>query len=113
MSTESEFLRDMASVMARSKELRGVLVRYEKGSANVARRVENGERLAGAIEAERGPLRLQEVTESVQEMEGARHQVRLSMFSLAKEQGTSISELSRQLGISRQLGSRLAMEADR
>jgi hypothetical protein len=112
MSTEADFLRDMASVIERSKELRAVLVRYEEGSASVARRVENGEKLEDALEAEKGPLRRLEVTEGVEELEGARHQVRLSMFSLAKEQGTTISELSRQLGISRQLGSRLAGEAD-
>ncbi len=112
MSTKSDFLRDMARVIERAKELRAVLGRYEEGSANVARRVNNGEQLADALEAERGALTRQEVTEAVAELEGARHQVRLSMFSLAKEQGTTISELSRQLGISRQLGSRLAGEAD-
>jgi hypothetical protein len=35
------------------------------------------------------------------------------MFLLVKEQGTTISELARRRGISRQLGSRLAGEADR
>jgi hypothetical protein len=113
MSTESDFLRDMARVIEHSKELRAVLARYEEGSANVARRVKDGEPLADALQAEHGPLQRQEVTEAIEKLEGARHQVRLSMFSLAKEQGTSISELSRQLGISRQLGSRLAGEADR
>ncbi len=112
MSAKSDFVRDMARVIERSKDLRAVLVRYEKGSADVARRIENGETVADALQAEHGPLRRQEVTEAIAELEGARHQVRLSMFALAKEQGTSISELSRQLGISRQLGSRLAMEAD-
>jgi hypothetical protein len=52
------------------------------------------------------------VTEAIQEFEAARHQLRLALFSLGKEEGASISEVGRVLGISRQLASRLAGESD-
>jgi hypothetical protein len=47
------------------------------------------------------------MTAALKDFEAARHRVRLAMFSLAKEQGSSFSDMARALGISRQLGSRL------
>ena len=51
------------------------------------------------------------MTEAVEESEAARHQLRLALFAVGKEEGASISEVGRVLGISRQLASRLAGEA--
>jgi len=64
-----------------------------------------------ALQDFKGPERRSEVTDALGEFEAARHQVRLAMFALAKEQGSSFSDLARALGISRQLASRLAAEA--
>ena len=64
------------------------------------------------LEMLQGPQRRREVTEALEEFETARHRVRLSMFGVAEEQDASISEVARALGISRQLASRLAAEAD-
>jgi len=57
------------------------------------------------------PMR-EELTNALDEFDRVRHMVRLSLFVvLGQEQGVSISEIARTLGISRQLASRLAQEA--
>jgi len=50
------------------------------------------------------------MTESMEEFEAARYQLRLAIFALGQEEGSSISEFARALGISRQFASRLANE---
>jgi len=104
-------VRDMAALVEATEELCSVLERYMEGSVDVAGRVERGELLADALGANKGGMRRREVTDALAEFEAARHQVRLAMFALAGEQGTSTSELGRQLAFSRQLASRLATEA--
>ena len=104
-------MRDKLALVEASKDLRRVLLRYEKTSAEIAARVERGESGTDALKTAQGPLRRREVTDAVEKFEAARHRVRLAMFVLAGEEGVSASELARQLGISRQLASRLANEA--
>jgi len=112
MSRASKRLvRDMATLIDVTDELVEVLQRYKDGSADVAARVERGELLADALEAASGPIVRAEVTDALEKFETARHQVRLAMFALGEDQGTSTSELGRQLAFSRQLASRLATEA--
>jgi hypothetical protein len=81
--------------------------------AAIAARLETG---APAISASKGtgiPSERRQVTEAIEEFEAARHQLRLALFALGKEEGASLSEVGRVLGVSRQLASRLAAEADR
>ncbi len=87
-------------------------MRYNKASASVATLVEQGAHLVTALQNFSGPERRSEVTDALGELEAARHRVRLAMFALAKEQGSSASDLARALSISRQLASRLATEAE-
>jgi len=98
----------MATLIDVTDDLCEVLQRYKEGSAEVAARVERGEVLADALKAAGGPIRRVEVTDAIERFESARRQIRLAMFALADEQGTSASELGRQLAFSRQLASRLA-----
>ncbi len=113
MSKASKRLvREMTTLVEVTEDLRKVLQRYKTGSAEVAARVDRGELLADALKAESGPMRRREVSDTLAEFEAARHQVRLAMFALGAEQGTSASELGRQLAFSRQLASRLAQEAE-
>jgi len=113
MSKASKRLvRDMAALIEATDHLCEVLRRYQTGSAEVAARVEQGELLEDALRTAEGPVRRVEVTDSLAEFEAARHQVRLAMFALGDEQGTSASALGRQLAFSRQLASRLANEAN-
>jgi hypothetical protein len=104
-------LQDMNALIDEVDRVRAVLLRYKKVSAQLASRVEQGTVLADALEQLEGAVRRREVTESMEELEGARHRVRLAMFALGNAQGTSASELGRKLGVSRQLASRLANEA--
>ena len=112
MPSKSKQLIDRFSDLEEAAEhVRTVLRRYNTASARVATLVDQGVRLVQALESLHGPVRRSEVTEALEEFEAARHRVRLAMFALAKEQGSSFSEVARALGISRQLASRLAAEA--
>jgi len=106
------FVQEMAHLAEVTEEVRSVLLRYTKISRQLVRRVNEGEPLVEALESLHGPLRRREVTEATQELEAARHRVRLAMFALGKAEGATASELGRQLGFSRQLASRLSNEAD-
>jgi len=63
---------------------------------------------ADALKAVVASVRLREVPQAMDRFEAARRQARLAMFVLASGEGTSTSELGRQIGVSRQLTSRLA-----
>jgi hypothetical protein len=112
MSTGSERLvRNMKTLVEMTEHLSAVLERYKRSSVELATRVQRGEMLENVFPVIEGPARPREVTEVLSEFEAARHQVRLAMLELGSEQGISISEMGRQLGLSRQLASRLAAEA--
>jgi len=114
MTKKADRLVSDISVLAdASKTLRKVLLRYERALSTLATRVQRGESVLEAFDAMDGAMRRQrELTETLEELEAARHQVRLALFSLASAQGASMSELGRRLGVSRQLASRLANKAD-
>ncbi len=80
--------------------------------ANVKREVEKGEPVFGPDEDSETPAYRQQVTEAIGEFEAARHQLRVALFAVGKEEGASISQVGRVLGISRQLASRIAKEVD-
>jgi hypothetical protein len=95
-----------------SARLRAELAGYEATMSVIATRLDAGE---PAIDAARGtsiPTRRRQVTESIEEFEAARHRLRLALMAVGREEGASISDVGRALGISRQLASRLSAEAD-
>jgi hypothetical protein len=51
------------------------------------------------------------MTQQIEELEAARHNVRLAVFILGLNEGLSIGELGRSMGFSRQLASTYAKEA--
>jgi len=108
----NRLLRDVGVLVDATEHLRNVMRGFARVNASMARRVEKGDDLVSTLESLQGPLRRREVTDALEEFEAARHRVRLSMFGVAQEQEASISEVARALGISRQLASRLAAEAD-
>jgi len=108
-----QLVQSASDVIKCTERLRDVLLRFKKGVSGLAGRVEEGELAVAALGAIGGPIRRQELTETLAEFEAARHQLRLAVFALALEQGTSTSEVGRMLAISRQLASRLAIEAER
>ena len=103
---------DISALIEMSEELRQTLTRYKRANRLLATRVGGGEMVLDAFDALGTPMRRhRELTEVMDEFEAARHRVRLSLFALAESEGASKSEVARRLGISRQLASRLAVEA--
>lgn len=112
MSTKRQHLIDQIGLLVESSaRLRAELEGYEATMTSVGARLEAGEPGVQASSGTAIPDQRRQVTESIQEFEAARHRLRLALFALGKEEGASISEIGRVLGISRQLASRLAGEA--
>jgi hypothetical protein len=110
-SRSKRLVRSFSELIEASEHLRAVLLRYITANDSVATLVGEGAHLVTALQSFGGPVRRSEVTQALEDFEAARHRVRLAMFALAKEQGSSFSDVARVLGISRQLASRLAAEA--
>ncbi len=112
MSTKRKrLLHRISELVESSARLREQLLRYERAMVKISTRLEGG---VPGITAAKGtgiPTERRQVTEAIEEFEAARHQLRLALFALGNEEGASISEVGRVLGISRQLASRLAAEA--
>jgi hypothetical protein len=111
--TKNPLAHTIWELAERSALLRQTLLDYEKTMLKIADRLEEGQ---PAIVAARGtgiPAQRRQVTEGIQEFEAARHQLRLMLMIVARGEGASISDVGRVLGISRQLASRLAAEADK
>jgi predicted ribosome quality control (RQC) complex YloA/Tae2 family protein len=103
--------RSIREVIESSEELREKLRHYEHTAQMIARHLEKGD---GVIAAARGPFRVdrRQVTEGIEEFESARHELRLALMAAGREEGASMSDVGRVLGISRQLASRLAAEVE-
>jgi len=105
-------VRETNELIESAERLRKLLQEYKKVSARLVRLVESGEPVVDAIERIGGPQIRPELTNAIDALETARHRTRLALFDQAAEDGSSISEMARALGISRQLGSRLAKELE-
>jgi len=114
MSKNSEQLvRKISGLVEAAEALSDVLDRYRRANVQLAARVEQGQPVLEAFDALEGAMqRHRELTETLEVFESARHHVRRALFALSTEQGASLSELGRRIGISRQLASRLAAEVD-
>jgi hypothetical protein len=91
--------------------LRGALQRYERTMGKIASRLETGGPALGASKGTSIATERKQVTEAIDEFEAARHRLRLALMEAGREEGASMSEVGRIIGISRQLASRLAAEA--
>jgi len=111
-SKSQQLVRRFSELIEAAEDVHTVLRSYIKANVSVATLVDQGAHLVTALEDFDGPVRRGKVTDALKEFEAARHRVRVAMFALAKEQGSSASDLARALGISRQLASRLAAEAE-
>jgi len=111
-SKRHRLLRRLADLLESSALLREQLALYERETKKIIRRIESGERAVIAGVGTDVASHRRQVTESVQQFEAARHRLRLAFMALARKEGDSISEVARVLGVSRQLASRLAGEAD-
>jgi len=106
-------LRQLISELESSNDhLRKVLVR-QKRALVTARRFENGDMTAATVLDGGAPEMRVELTDAMSSFERARHRVRVALVALlGQDHETSTAEIGRSLGISRQLASRLAQEAE-
>ena len=102
---------EVAAFNEANRKLRAALEQFENANAGLAQRVQGGDRLVDALKGVGAPEPRLEINEALEEFEVARHRVRVAMFARAIEDGTSMSEVGRALGVSRQLSARLGAEA--
>ncbi len=101
----------ISQLVETASELRELLQRYERTMLDIAKRLESGESAIDASWNTPIPGQRRQVTEAIEAFEASRHKLRLALFTVGREEGSTISEVGRVLGISRQLASRLAAQA--
>jgi len=115
MAQTSDDLRRQTLVLIDATDyLRDALFGYRRACEKLLKAGEHGRRASSTVEM----LELQkfaetreQVTSAIEEFEAARHKVRLGLVAVAQEEGSNLSDVARTLGVSRQLTSRLAIEA--
>ncbi len=92
-------------------ELRDTLRRTEVSLRWALKMIEGGSDIATAVLATKPTATRSDINGALKEVECARHDMRLQIFAAALDRGTSIAELGRLFGFSRQLAARYAKEA--
>lgn len=110
-SMRQRLVDSIAALIGSAELLREQLVSYERAMTKIAKHLENGKPAIAAAKGTGIATPRRGVTEAIEEFEAARHRLRLALFEVGKEEGATISEVGRVLGISRQLASRLAAES--
>jgi hypothetical protein len=111
VNNRERLIKRIGELVESAKLLRIELEHYERTMTGIAERLRLGDPAISASDDTEIPTQRRQVTEAIQEFEAARHQLRLSLFVVGREEGASISRIGRVLGISRQLASRIAREA--
>jgi DNA-directed RNA polymerase sigma subunit (sigma70/sigma32) len=101
----------MAELVEANDNLHRVLERHKRSHLELTQVVLRGESVRDAIGFEVPQRRRRELTATLDAFETARHEFRLVLFALCMEEGATISEIGRALGVSRQRASHLAREA--
>ena len=94
--------------------LRQELQGYEKRMRKLSARLAKGDPAVSAADATNLPLQgRRPVSDGIDDFEAVRHRLRRALIAVGQEEGISIAEVGRVLGISRQLASRIAQGKDR
>jgi hypothetical protein len=106
--------RQIATVLAAADELHEALIVYKRGLRRFASLIEDGAAVPDALEALEGGVggKPRLIPNALNALETARTDLRTAIVALAIHQGMSGSELARRLGVSRQLVSRIATQAE-
>ena len=105
--------QDEARLAEATRTLREVLQRAGEATTALVKSIETGTPVVKALGTSDGLVVRDEVNKAFDAFQAARHQLRLTLASLSLEQGASVAQIGRALGISRQLAARLAAEARR
>ena len=102
----------LTELIEESKVLRDVLIRNERAAARLRSQLERSGSVIDAMNSlddlMRGP---RELPDTLDHFEATRRRTRYALFSLAAKQRLSLAELARRFGVSRQLVSRVVIEA--
>jgi len=109
--TDDDLLRAIAQANVVADRLRDVLERFAKSNGELTALIESGGSVRDALGIEVPQRRRRELTAALDDFEAARHQFRLAVFSRCLDEGASMSEIGRALGVSRQRASVLARQA--
>ena len=103
--------KHVVEVMESAQQLRQALQGYEKQMRRLKALLAKGDPAIPAVRATSLPAGRRPVTKAIDDFEGSRHQLRVDLLAVGNEEGASMSEVGRVLGISRQLASRIANES--
>jgi type II secretory pathway component PulF len=105
--------RTIVEVLDASAQLRDVLTRYEKANRRLATLIGQGVPVIEALQRINADGLRPELSEAINQLDGARQAGRRGLVDLALDEGASLSDFARGLSFSRQLASRIAAEVDR
>ncbi|HUO49676.1 MAG TPA: helix-turn-helix domain-containing protein [Acidimicrobiales bacterium] len=95
-----------------TRRLRGHLDEIDAGLEIFIAMLRQGESVGEVLLGTDASSSRKEFARAMADFESARHRLRVAVLQLGQEQGESIAELARALGISRQLAYRLLAEAE-
>ena len=108
---KTELLEAIDAALASSRGCRQALRRAETAYRRFRRRIEDGSSVSEAL-SEPGILEIrQELTDSLNALESARHKARIAIIGHGVSEGLSLGAMARMFGFSRQLIARLAKES--
>lgn len=107
-----QFYQRADDLVGATDRLRDTIVQFKKAFASQRRRMASGTPAVEALEAVNASVVRQELADAMEEFQTARQLVRAAFIAVALEEGSSLSDVARALGVSRQLVSRLAADND-
>ena len=93
-------------------EVRALLDEVDQGLGVFAELLESGEPVAALLGGGEASASRRQFVKAMTDFETARRRLRIAVITLGVEQGESMADLARSLGISRQLAYRLQAEDD-
>lgn len=103
--------RDTRALLEVAQRLRSSLREVEAVYRRTLKSIENRHGASSTLKAQEAGAARRQLTETLAEFERCRHQARLSLITAELAEGTSIGEIGRTWGFSRQLAAKYAKEA--
>jgi hypothetical protein len=115
-SREPSLIRETRKLIEATEELRSALLAYRKACEGMVRAGKPGQPATDTLrtmERLKFSERREAVADAMADFEAVRFRVRAELIAAAQAQGRNLSDVARALGVSRQLTSRLQIEAKR
>ncbi len=100
----------LARLIEADRGLRAIHKEYQRACVELAGLLKDGHTVVAALETMDAANVRRRIVEVGEEFELARHDVRVHMVALAREEGATFGEIGRTMGVSRQLISRFSAE---